>query len=468
MQQVNEDQAKKYLSSVGIFAPWYLRDSQLDIYELLVDSKEPFIEASRRFGKTTSIAIFVHELLIKNPNWICRWCAPDQKQARQIVKPIFSQIQNHTPKTHRAMWRTTDSHYVYPSGSLLYLVGVNQDKGESARGPAANIVVLDEYGFWVEAEYIAKSILFPQLQNQAGQWFIKASTPPPDLDHIYYREKEIAIRKNKFVQKLIWDNEALTEKELEKIIEEAGGVDSITFRREYLCEAITDPKRIILPEFNENENVVKDDYPRPDFFTPYVAIDSGADDNTACLFGYYDFSKNEAVIEREYLINGSTTKTIVSECKKIEKQLWDNKPAYRRVYDGDKQLVYDVLGDHDYEVSLPNKNDKKAAINELRIEIGARRFKIKESCTSTIRQFRVGQWKDEKHTDFTRSNELGHLDAIASAVYFNRSIDRTINPIPQNYGLNRADHFITPTNRPIGKTEQALKSVFGTKNGRFR
>ena len=102
MLEVIKENSAEFLSRDGIFAPWYLRESQLDIYDLLIDCKDPFIEASRRFGKTTSVAVFVHELLIDNPGWICRWCAPDQKQARQIVKPIFSQIQNKTPKENRA------------------------------------------------------------------------------------------------------------------------------------------------------------------------------------------------------------------------------------------------------------------------------------------------------------------------------------------------------------------------------
>lgn len=461
---MDRDAAREYLSQVGIFAPWYLRDSQIDIYELLVNCQEPFIEASRRFGKTTSIAVFVHELLNENPGWIWRWCAPDQKQARQIVKPIFSQIQNMTPEEKRAKWLTTDSHYRYPNGSLLYLVGVNQDKGESARGPAANGITLDEYGFWVEAEYIAKSILFPQLQNQAGQYFIKASTPPPDLDHVYYKEKQIAIRKGKFIQKLIWDNEALSKTELDKIIEEAGGVDSVTFRREYLCEEVSDPTKLVIPEWSETENVVDDDYPYPEFYDTYVSIDSGADDNTACLFAYYDFHKNEVVVDREFFDNGKTTKQIIDECKKIETD--NNYSPHKRVYDGDKQLVYDVIGDHKYKVQLPLKQDKIASIHELRAEVGARRFKVKRRCSNLVYQMKVGMWSNDKHLDFQRSDTLGHLDGVASAMYLQRSVDRTRNPYPSNYGFNYQTHLINqPGSSPLGQNAKALKSAFFPKRG---
>lgn len=459
--------ARTTLSNIGVFAPWFLRNSQLDIYDLLLDCKEPFIECSRRFGKTTTTAIFVHELLLRNPGWICRWCAPDQKQARQIVKPIFSQIQKFTSKDNRALWRTTDSHYSYPNGSILYLVGVNQDKGESARGPAANIIVLDEYGFWVEAEYIAKSILYPQLQNQEGQWFIKTSTPPPNLDHVYYKEKSIAIRKNKFIQKLIWDNEALSKIELDKIIEEAGGVDSITFRREYLCEEVSDPEKLVIPEWSE-ENIISDDYPMPEHCDFYVSIDSGFDDNTFGAFAWYDFIKNEIIVDFEYCENGKTTKQVISACKALEKSFWGDKSPRHRVMDGDKQLIYDVISDHEYPVSLPRKQDKIASLHELRNEVGSKRFKVKERCKNLIYQMKVGMWKNEMKSDFERSSSVGHLDGVAAAMYLQRSIDRNHNPKPLHFGMSRETHFVEnlPARRE-STTGQAFTNAFGRKGRKF-
>lgn len=66
-------------------APWYLRESQLDVYELMFKTKFPFIAAARRFGKTTSLLTFVIEKLRQNPGWICRWCFPNKNQAREVI-----------------------------------------------------------------------------------------------------------------------------------------------------------------------------------------------------------------------------------------------------------------------------------------------------------------------------------------------------------------------------------------------
>ncbi len=458
MLDFSEDESRSALWSAGVIAPWYLRESQLDVYELLLREKFPFIEAARRFGKTNSILAFVLEKLRQNPGWICRWCFPNKNQAREVLGAEVIKIQKHCPKDLAFKYQTTDSVYIGPGGSKLYIRGVNEDRGDSARGPASNIIVCDEYGFWNEPAYIVGEALFPQLENQPGQWLIKASTPPRNLGHRYYAEKEEAIRKNRFIQKIIYDNEALSKEELAIIIEESGGVTSPAFRRERLCEPVSDPKMLIIPEWSDDENTVPDDYPRPDFYTPYVGGDSGADDNTAILFGYYDFLKNEVVVEYEIVKNGKTTRFLVRFAKRIERALWGAVQVHRRWYDAAKQLIFDIFVDHKWPVHMPDKTDRLAAIHDLRVEVGARRFKVKERCKHTRRQFKVGMWRDEKHLDFERTEDLGHLDAIAAGIYLNRCVDRKLNPIPPNLGLSKFTHHI-PNTSPNSQ-DAALRAAF--------
>lgn len=459
--ELDEGQSRTALWTAGIVAPWYLRESQLDVYELLLREKFPFVEAARRFGKTNSILAFVLEKLRQNPGWICRWCFPNKNQAREVLGAEIVKIQKNCPEHLKFKYQTTDSVYIGPQGSKLYIRGVNEDRGDSARGPASNIIVADEYGFWNEPDYIVREALFPQLENQPGQWLIKASTPPRNLGHRYYAEREEAVRKNRFIQKIIYDNEALSETELKVIIEESGGVDSPAFRRERLCEPVSDPELLIVPEWNDIDNVLPDDYERPVHFDAYVGGDSGADDNTAVLFGYYDFRKNESVIEDELVLNGRTTSEIVEASKLIEQRLWGEQRPRKRVYDAPKQLIYDIFIDHKWPVQMPIKDDRIAAIHDLRVEVGQRKFKVKERCKHVRRQMKVGMWKDEKHLDFERTEGLGHLDAVAACIYFNRCLDRKHNPIPENFGASKYTHHIPQTSR---KTEdEALRGLFKVK-----
>lgn len=455
---------KSELWKKGLVSSWYLRDSQLDIYLLICRQKRPFIEAARRFGKTTSILAFVLEQLRRNPGWICRWCFPFKGQARDVLLAEMVKMQKNCPDHLKFQYHTIDSVFVGPKGSKLYIRGVNEDRGESARGPAANIIVADEYGFWVEPSYIIKEVLYPQLQNQEGRWLIKASTPPRDLGHIYYEEREEAARKGRFIQKTIMDNEALSPEELQEIIDECGGINSPSFRRERMCEAVSDPESLIIPEFTD-ENIVDDDYPMPQFFDLYVGGDSGADDNTAILFAWYDFIKNEIVVDQELVTNGQTTGNIVAQAKVIEAELWNGLQPHKRVYDADKQLIYDVISDHKWTVFPPRKEDRISAIHELRIEAQKKKFKVKRRCAHLIRQLKVGMWKDDRHLDFERSDSLGHLDAIAAAIYLQRAVDRTRNPVPAGYGFDPYSSFIPRANPELSKTEEALKTLFRPKRG---
>lgn len=457
-------EARSKLTEYGVFASWYLRPSQLDIYSLLCSEQFAFIEAARRFGKTTSILAFLLEKLRANPGWIARWCFPFKNQAREVLLEEFAKMQTLCPKGLRFEYKTVDSVFVGPNGSKCYIRGVNEDRGESARGPASNIVIADEFGFWNEPDYILKNVLLPQLEGQEGRWLIKASTPPEDLGHRYYEDRERAIRLGRFIQKTIYDKETLTEDELREIIEESGGVESPAFRRERLCEAVADPTLLVIPEFVDEigENLISDDTPRPDFTTFYVGGDSGADDLTALLFGYYDFRADELVVEDEICVSGLTTGAITALAKQKEQELWGEVKPRKRVYDADKQLIFDLYGEYKYPMQMPIKTDKRAAIHDLRVRVGQRKFKVKEKCTNLRRHMKLGQWKDEKKLDFHRSDGLGHLDAVAAAIYLNRSIDTSFNPMPHHYGLKREQHFI-PRQQAVsrGSTEEALAKLIG-------
>jgi hypothetical protein len=224
---------------------------------------------------------------------------------------------------------------------------------------------------------------------------------------------------------------------------------------------VADPDSLIVPEFSD-ANILEDDHPRPDWPMFYVTGDSGFDDNTALLFFWYDFIKNEVVFEDEIVVAGKTTKTIIDLAKAKESELWGDVKPHRRVYDANKQSIFDIYADHKYPVYVPPKDDKHAAIHEFRLETQALRIKVKRKCKHLIRQLKVGMWKDEKHLDFQRTEGLGHLDAIAAAVYGIRVVDRKLNPVPPSYGLSFVTHHIPPTSSQ-GTSEGDLLSAFGVK-----
>lgn len=458
-------EARAELWSLGVIAPWYLKAPQWDAYELMNTERFPFIEQSRRTGKTTTTLVHVLEKLKANDGWTWRWCEPWKYQAREIVMPEMEIIQRTCPEKHKMKFYHTDSFYEGSNGSRLYLRGVNDDKGESARGSFAHGITADEYGSWKEPEYIINEVLLPQVLSTDGQ-VIKTSTPPRDLGHRYYDEREKAAREKRFIQKIIWqfENHLYSKKQIEDICAAVGGDLSPAWRREFLCEPVSDPDSLVIPEFAD-DCVVDDEYPMPDFCDIYVGGDSGADDNTVILFAWYDFAKNEVVIDQELVTRGATTANIVKQAIQIEQLLWPSKKPHKRVYDANLQLIYDIIGDHGWSVSPPRKEDKLASIHELRVEVQSKRFKVKKRCVNTIRQLKVGMWKDDRHTDFQRSEGLGHLDAVAACTYLQRAIDRSRNPIPRNYGHDLSTSFIPRLPPELSKTEKSLQSLFRPKRG---
>lgn len=424
----------------GHLAGWYLRPSQQEVCVHLGEHKNPFLEASRRWGKTTTILCYVIEQLLEHPGWVCRWCEPNKNQAREIVRPEMDKILRTCPDEMAAKWQTTDSVYMFPNGSRLYLRGVNEDKGQSARGSFAHIVVCDELGTWREPKVIINDVLRPQLLTTNGQ-LLMASTPSPDLGHDYYDFKQQAIGSGEFIQKTIYDNEALTQAQIDQAAEEVGGKDSPTFRREYLCEAIANTEKLVFPEFDESIHV--EERARPEFFDTYVAVDLGFNDFTAMVFGYYDFKENKVIVEDELWVNGKNSQEITNLAKEKEASLWPGHVVYKRSGDNDLQQLYDMRTMFNYDIKPTLKDDKLAQVNAVRVRLKETSISIHPRCHNLIFQCKVGQWK-ANGKDFERGNKTGHLDLLDALVYFNRNIDLGRNPYPSDRMYQRQDVFFDP------------------------
>lgn len=464
-----DDDAVEAWWSLNVISEWYLRNYQKPLYAFIREHKNPVIECSRRFGKTTTIHTFVHEELSRHPGWIARWCFPQKDQASEIMNAIVDKVNMTAPRSKWLVFKTVGSFFQNQYGSRLYIRGVNEDRGESARGAAANIIVADEFGFWKEADYIAREVLRPQLDKQPGGWFIRTSTPPRDLAHPFYDELDRARREGRAITRTIYDRDDLSPEEFQEIVKECRGTESPAFQREYLCKRVSDPEMLVIPEFRNVDfpegNIVPNDYARPEYFTPYVGGDSGSDDNTALLFAYYDFDRAQLVFDDEWVQNNRTTREIVEIGKAKEVELWGNVKPKSRVYDAQKQIINDIYTDHTWPVQMPEKDGKLAAIHEMRNLIADRRVLVKERCQHLRRQLAEGLWKDDKHSDFQRNDTLGHLDAIAAALYLIRSVNWKLNPRPPFAGLSKYTHHI-PAVTPRGTTESELRAAFSLKGRR--
>ena len=444
----------------GCIASWYLRDSQLVFYEMLkknyalnTASKTVTAKCHRRFGKGTTVLTYVSEQCLKNKLTV-RYIAETQLQAFQIFNFLITKIFSECPELKPKL---STGKYIFPStGSEIYIGGV-KDSGEidKLRGVESDIIICDEYGFWkFKAEYVLTSVLRPQLLETDGQMII-TSTPPEDITHEYVNQVHLGELNGTLFDWTIDDSHQIGEKtdeELNKIIEDCGGRDSVSFRREYLCKMIPTPERLVVPEC-QNESLYIGVKERPSHFDYCICMDLGLIDKTAVLFAYLDFESSILIVEQEYCSNYKSTKEIVDACLEIEDNLNIGTKArkYRRIGDTERQQLYDMSVDHNYQISPIVKKSKisgqgfrDSVINRLRIGINSRKILINpDRCPNLVKQLKYGIW-NERRTDFERTESLGHLDAVMSLCYLYDNVNWTDNPFPTVYDNYRTnDAFIS-------------------------
>jgi len=415
---------------------------------MLLREKLVVAKCHRRFGKGTTTLTYVAERCLKE-NIIVRYGAETQGQAYQIFDFLMSKIFYKCPEMKP---KPRNGRYEFKSGSRVYIFGV-KDSGEidKARGTEADIIILDEYGFWrFKAEYILKSILLPQLMNTKGQAII-TSTPPENMVHDYVNQVIKAESNGYLFNWTLQDSVDIGEKTREEqldIIEDCGGEDSVHYQREYMCNLIPTKERLVVPEAQDTELYVGK-IERPSHVEFYVCMDLGLIDHTAVLFGYLDFKNARLVIEDEHWANYNSTAEIVEACRIKEKELKMHE-VYRRIGDCEMQQLWDMSNDHDYKISPITKRTKQSGkgfrdsvINQLRVGIKEGKLLIDpDRCPHLVRQLRYGIW-NERRNDFERAETMGHLDALMAVCYMFDNISWDRNPFPHKYhSMKQSDSYI--------------------------
>jgi hypothetical protein len=439
----------KLLYSSGVIAPWYLRKSQLPLYNLLRTKKRVVANCHRRFGKGTTVLVYAFERLITRPI-IVRYGAPTQTQAYDILQILIDHIFDFCPELKPSLKNTIE----FPSGGRMHIFGA-KDSAEldKARGSESDIIIVDEYGFFrFKPEYLLKSVLSPQLDTTDGQLII-TSTPPEDLTHPYLHELAQAETDDSLFR---WDiDDSLKIGDIspdlhEKILERSGGEESDAYQREYKLALVANKSRLVVPEA-QDESLYIQSWDRPSSFEWFFMCDLGLKDFFAGIWGYVNFLSNVLCVERELVVNYKST----GEIAKLLKDIEDVLAIYqcRRLGDSnDPQQLFDLSKDHDYQVSpivkrskMSNVGFRDSTINGLRVAIGQRRIMINKSgCPNLCMQLKYGIW-NEHRTDFERTEKMGHLDAMMALAYMWDNADFDKNPYPVlSRHTTESTHFIRP------------------------
>jgi hypothetical protein len=471
-QALSKNQAISILWSKGILT-FKLDAVQKELYECYKNStgKVTVWSCSRRLGKSYALCCIALEKCLQTPNIIVKYIAPTQKHVKTIIKPLITEILKDCPKPLRPVFKSQECVYRFPNGSEIQLAGTDSGHAEGLRGGSAHLCIVDEAAFCTDLSYIIQSILIPTTTTTRGK-IILSSTPPLSADHDFEAFRKTAFESGNYVLKTIYDGlgSRITMDIINEILAQyPGGEANLDFRREYLCEMVTSEKDAIVPEFQEVENEIVKEWKRVAFADNYVSGDVGAKDFTVYLFGYYDFKAAKLIIEDEVVFRGEeksfTTDDLARAIKDKEKQVFINpiskeyEKPYLRISDNNLILINDLHKLHGLIFVPTAKDDKEAALNNMRIMLKEKRIIINPRCKVLIYHLKNGTWK-KGGKEYARTSGAGHYDAIDALVYMVRNINYTRNPYPENYGRDPNVPYFDYNAKKLTPVESQIKSWF--------
>lgn len=398
------------------------------------------LNAHRAFGKSFLLLLMAVERCIALPGQDVKFAAPTGKQCTDIATPLLRLILSKCPRKllphkgqgkytfHNPRWSDPDAI------SVLHIVSCKDD-AEGQRGLRSDMIVVDECRDVPNFRYVTKDIFLFHFAGRANPLYVLSSTPPNSMDHPWCSYIEEAIPENRYIEFPVTENKDWNDKDESMLLAVCGSKETTTWRREALCERVSEESSLIVPEFQHAEGeIVVESYQRPSHFFPHTCVDFGFMDFTAALFGYVDFIKNLLVIEDEVFVKYKTTGEIVKLIQDKEAALGyksEGPRAVRRIGDNDPQQLANLSLDHGLYISATEKWDKERWLNELRYNVQIGKIRILDRCKSLIYQLRNGvREPDVDRLKFLRGEKVGHCDAIDALIYLNRMVNWRANPFP--------------------------------------
>jgi len=471
---------------------WKLHKAQEILNQVFNDAKgQLFVgNCSRQWGKSYWAVTKANEVAIKTSKAQIRYGAAFQSDLVDFIIPAFEKIIDDAPPGCKP--KKVGNFYIYPNGSRIKLVGLDKNPN-GLRGNTLDLIIIDECGFVTNLDYIYKSVIIPATLHRPNCKIIFISTPPSTPAHPFVDYIQKAEAEGSYVKLDIHTNPLISEDDIERMAKEMGGRESTTFRRECLCELITDSDLSIIPEWDDKfiQDLERDEFYQ--YYHKYDGMDLGVKDFTALIFGYYDFKRAALVIEDEMKMNGPemNTSLLAGAIRAKEKEIWDNLDEdgkekrdynnnpipFRRVSDNNWPIMMlDFSALHNLTFIETNKDSLEAMINEVRLMVQAGQIIVNPRCKQLIGCLKYGVW-DNKKKAFARSTVYGHFDHLAALIYLVRNLAKGTNPIPASHGFenhkawlgNIKDKQSSHNSRTIQQSLAPKRSAFNTsvrKRGR--
>ena len=457
--------------------------------------KKVAVLSSRQLGKSFWAVTFALEFLIRNPNSIARVIAPTKDKSEEIVEDNLNVVIKDAPPGMISRYSTKNRWNLF-NGSSLRLGALERQYVDKNRGGNAKLIIYEECGFVSgdDFTYGVNSVIGPQLIRSKGhEIFVSSPSEQPDhplhtviqpacdahdtlFNYMVFQSPSISnqalieaagrtgtVLSNNFVTEIrerVTGDDKLTAREVCLVAESQGINITDGFMREFMAMVIRPTNLMVIPIFYENECVFDFDF--PSVCQWQVVVDwGGVRDKTVALLMTYEFNTDTDIVWAEKVFSENTsTNEIVSGLKEWDNFLIDKNRGNRppRWADVPGQLQVDLLNMFDYQVQLPPKTDWLGAVNTMAARFATKKVKIKPSCKFLLATIKAGLFNKNK-TDFARSGELGHMDALAALMYGIRVLNRE-NPYQDHNVTHSNTMFINPE---AFKDQNQNQDSFGVK-----
>lgn len=417
-------------------------------------AKPILLNNHRAWGKSWFLCMLGIERCIKYPGQEVRFAAPSFSQCEEIVEPNIDKIKNNL---YRPDSVKIEKHFDYyeitnlynanwkkerdPRPSFLRIIGC-RERADSHRGKRSHMVLMDECRDIDDFDYVARVIFGPHFATMENPYYVMSTTPPETTEHPWVKVwREEAIRDGRYFECPVTNNPGWTAEDNERMKELFGDEDSIEWQREMLCKCISDPTRLVIPEFADiclsgrESDIVVNSYPRPEMYHPMTCLDFGYQDYTAAVFCYIDWLHQLFIVEDELWVHRKNSAQLKNMIEDKERQVFAG--AYHQIQrhgDMTPQQQADLAEILGFVVIPVDKTERSVSIVALRDTFRRKRIRIVGSkCKNLIRQIKGGTY-EKNLKDFNRHTgpeSMGHLDLLAALIYAHRKAPWLADPYPE-------------------------------------
>jgi hypothetical protein len=447
------------LKSVLIEEAWQRGDlryklhaGQRKIYESIDKNQNKLFVAncSRQWGKSFLMVIRAIELALKKPKSRIKYATSFMTDLSEFIIPAFNLVLEDCPEHLKPKFFNRKK-YIFNNQSEILLTGVDKNPN-SLRGNTIDLIILDEVGFMKGLNELYKDIIMPATLHRPNAKIIMISTPPESTSHDFVDFVQEAQIQGNYRCFTIYDNPLLTPHQIEKAMMDAGGEKSTSWRREYLCEFVTESNKMIVPEWTDHKaDLIRTIEPDRayEYHKKYIGMDVGVKDFTAAVFGHYNFARSTLYIEDEFRLNDRlvTPENIADQIKTIRTRLWGAQTPYTGICDIDKLLINSLSISHKEYFFPVQKQTLINMVQRLRSLVKAKQIIIDPRCVQLLACLDAAIWdsssmRTQEFKSFARSKNLGHFDHLAALIYLVMHLDRTTDPVPAYFDVDLTDKLI--------------------------